>query len=76
MKAEEVSSVDSSDSVLLGHLDRKLGSLEQEQTDLMGASYDIKVLSDNILYVAISYMLGKLDSTIRSSGNTCQTAHK
>ena len=44
LKAEEVSSVDSSDSVLLGHLDRKLGSLEQEQTDLMGASYDIKVI--------------------------------
>ena len=24
-------------------IDRKLGSLEQEQTDLMGVSYDIKV---------------------------------
>ena len=32
-----------SDLTLLSHLDRKLGSLKQEQTDLIEASYDVKV---------------------------------
>eukprot|EP00092_Neocalanus_flemingeri_P046296 GFUD01052060.1.p1 GENE.GFUD01052060.1~~GFUD01052060.1.p1 ORF type:complete len:400 (-),score=140.26 GFUD01052060.1:336-1535(-) len=42
LKQEEVQTIECSDLALLGHLDRKLGSLEQEQNDLMGASYDIK----------------------------------
>jgi len=42
IKKEEVSTVETTNTTLLGHLDRKLGSLEQEQTELMGASYDIK----------------------------------
>ena len=33
-----------SDLTLLSHLDRKLGSLKQEQTDLIEASYDLKVI--------------------------------
>merc|ERR1719206_1478851 len=42
IKKEEVSTEETTNTTLLGHLDRKLGSLEQEQTELMGASYDIK----------------------------------
>ena len=35
-----------SDLTLLSHLDRKLGSLKQEQTDLIEASYDVKVRAE------------------------------
>ena len=42
-----------SDLTLLSHLDRKLGSLKQEQTDLIEASYDVKVLKENLDYTVI-----------------------
>ena len=42
-----------SDLTLLSHLDRKLGSLKQEQTDLIEASYDVKV-RDKCHYISIS----------------------
>ena len=41
-----------SDLTLLSHLDRKLGSLKQEQTDLIEASYDVKV-GTHMLYCCI-----------------------
>ena len=40
-----------SDLTLLSHLDRKLGSLKQEQTDLIEASYDVKVRKENLEYI-------------------------
>ena len=42
-----------SDLTLLSHLDRKLGSLKQEQTDLIEASYDVKVRKENLEYIII-----------------------
>ena len=42
-----------SDLTLLSHLDRKLGSLKQEQTDLIEASYDVKVRKENLDYTVI-----------------------
>ena len=39
-----------SDLTLLSHLDRKLGSLKQEQTDLIEASYDVKVGYSHVVW--------------------------
>ena len=52
-----------SDLTLLSHLDRKLGSLKQEQTDLIEASYDVKVRKENLEYIVfiVKNILGKFD---------------
>ena len=52
-----------SDLTLLSHLDRKLGSLKQEQTDLIEASYDVKVRKENLenIVFIVKNILGKFD---------------
>ena len=51
IKYEEETQTRETDMTLLTHLDRKLGCLQQEQSDLMEASYDIKVGSIKLIRI-------------------------
>ena len=57
IKLEEETQTLETDMTLLTHLDRKLGCLQQEQSDLIEASYDIKV---EVIFIGDNFTIGHL----------------